>query len=209
MTLIVGILCQDGVVVGADGAATFGSLGQNTARQPTKKISIIGQSTIVAVSGYTGISTRMCGIVADAIDKGQLKNMRPHELMAHLRGRFYNEIFGMEIQASAQLQKLIGQTANDTALASSIVAMAIDGEPSLFNFEPGGAPDQMTEHLPVVAIGTGQSIADPFIAFIRRIFWPNRLPNVAEGIFVICWTLAHAIETAPGGIGKPTQVVVL
>jgi hypothetical protein len=31
----------------------------------------------------------------------------------------------------------------------------------------------------------------------------------AEGIFAALWTLQHAIETAPGGIGDPTQTVLL
>jgi 20S proteasome alpha/beta subunit len=40
MTLIIGIKCSDGIVMGADGAATFGSLGQQTIRQGTKKLEV-------------------------------------------------------------------------------------------------------------------------------------------------------------------------
>ncbi len=38
MTLIIGIKCSDGIVMGADGAATFATLGQPTIRQETKKL---------------------------------------------------------------------------------------------------------------------------------------------------------------------------
>ena len=66
-----------------------------------------------------------------------------------------------------------------------------------------------TKDLPFVSIGIGQPIADPFLAFIRRIFWPDRLPNLSEGIFAVLWTLQHAIKTAPAGIGDPPQIIVL
>jgi hypothetical protein len=60
-----------------------------------------------------------------------------------------------------------------------------------------------------VAIGSGQYCADPFLAFLRRIFWPNRQPNLAEGIFATWWTLDQAIKTSPGGIAEPKQITVL
>ena len=60
-----------------------------------------------------------------------------------------------------------------------------------------------------MAIGSGQHIADPFLAFLRRIFWPNRLPTTSEGKASAVWTLYHAIQTNPGGIGFPMQVVTL
>ena len=60
-----------------------------------------------------------------------------------------------------------------------------------------------TKDLPFVSIGSGQMIADPFLAFLRRIFWKDRSPSVSEGIFAVNWTLEHAIDTAPGGIARP------
>lgn len=41
MTLIIGIKCRDGIVMGADGAATFEALGQHTIRQETTKLDIL------------------------------------------------------------------------------------------------------------------------------------------------------------------------
>ncbi|MGH8542977.1 MAG: hypothetical protein ACREX3_04935 [Gammaproteobacteria bacterium] len=66
-----------------------------------------------------------------------------------------------------------------------------------------------TENLPFVALGSGQGTADPFLAFLRRVFWPDALPTIAEGVFAVTWTLHHAIETTPGGIADPKQVAVL
>ena len=59
MTLIVGILCSDGVVVAADGAATLGSLGNSTVRQEVKKLDVISGKIIVGVSGPVGLGQKL------------------------------------------------------------------------------------------------------------------------------------------------------
>ena len=67
----------------------------------------------------------------------------------------------------------------------------------------------MTDELPFVAVGSGQLIADPFMAFLRRVFWKDSRPNLAGGVFAAVWTLFHTIETNPGGVAEPVQIVVL
>jgi hypothetical protein len=71
------------------------------------------------------------------------------------------------------------------------------------------APEAATSDLPFVSVGVGQATADPFLAFIRRVFWREREPNTADGIFAATWTLRHAIDTSPGGVADPIQVMVL
>ena len=66
-----------------------------------------------------------------------------------------------------------------------------------------------TSDLPFVAIGSGQGIADPFLAFVRRIFWPKGCPSISDALFSVIWTLRHAIDTNPGGVADPIQIVVL
>jgi hypothetical protein len=63
--------------------------------------------------------------------------------------------------------------------------------------------------LPFVSVGSGQSTADPFLAFIRDIFWPKRMPSLNDGIFATVWTLMHTIRTSPGGVGGRVQIVTL
>ena len=66
-----------------------------------------------------------------------------------------------------------------------------------------------TPDLPFSAIGSGQFIADPFLAFLRRMFWNDRPPSLGDGIFATAWTLQHAIESAPSGIAEPIQIMVI
>ena len=41
MTILIGVLCKDGVVIGADSSATFDAGGIRTIEQPTKKIDLL------------------------------------------------------------------------------------------------------------------------------------------------------------------------
>ena len=56
MTLIVGIKCTDGVVMGADSAATFATpTGQSTVIQSATKLQIPAGPIITATSGPMGL----------------------------------------------------------------------------------------------------------------------------------------------------------
>jgi hypothetical protein len=114
-----------------------------------------------------------------------------------------------EFQAAAMARQVIGPVAAESAIASAIAALPISKSPCLFQFDQQGAPEEASADLPFAAIGSGQSIADPFLAFLRRIFWANKQPSLADGIFAVLWTLEHAIQTNPGGVSEPKQVVVL
>ena len=48
MTILVGVLCQDGVVVGSDSSATFASGNLRTIEQPVRKTFLVGNDVIFA-----------------------------------------------------------------------------------------------------------------------------------------------------------------
>ena len=54
MTLVIGIRCADGVVMGADSAATFGGIPP-TITQPIRKLDVVDGKVIVGMSGHKGI----------------------------------------------------------------------------------------------------------------------------------------------------------
>ena len=61
MTLIVGIKCTEGIVVGADGAATLGNAtGTRTVIQPVNKLHILQDRIIMGVSGQVGLGQLYC-----------------------------------------------------------------------------------------------------------------------------------------------------
>lgn len=208
MTLIVGIKARNGAVLGADGAATLGSAGSLTIRQPVKKLRIVGTQGAVGVSGFVGLGQRIVAEIEELWRDKQLGGKSSFQVMTLIRQKIW-EIAGVEMQAAAIAQQVLGQAAQSSAVAHTLVALPCGGEPCLYQFDPQGAPEEATEDLPFIAIGTGQNIADPFLAFLRRIFWKNRLPSISEGVFAAVWTLQHAIQTSPGFVSDPIQIIVV
>lgn len=209
MTLIVGIKCEDGLVLGADGAATLGVMGRPTVRQAIRKLEILEESIVLGVSGPVGLAQMFRGEIVGLWESKKLSGLRPHEAMATIRDAFWKHV-ARELQAAHLAANVIGPgPASESAICATIVALPVSKVPCLFQFNQQCSPEEATSNLPFVSIGIGQPIADPFLAFLRRVFWAKRLPTLAEGVFATLWTLKHAIDTAPGGISEPTQLVVL
>jgi 20S proteasome alpha/beta subunit len=208
VTLIVGIKCSDGIVLGADGAATLGTMGQNTIRQNVRKLTILSHKIIVGVSGPVGLGQRINGRMGDLYSEGKLTGTKPVDGMRIIREAIWPDIYG-ELQAASTAKNLIGPVATLSALCHTVIALPLDKKFALFQFDQQGAPEEATADLPFISIGSGQSTADPFLAFIRKIFWPDSLPNLETGIFSALWTLSHAIEINPGGVAEPIQIMVL
>jgi hypothetical protein len=209
MTLIVGIKCEGGVVLAADGAATLGALGHTTVRQETKKLEILEDCIVVGTSGPVGLGQRIRGEIRALWNKKSLSGVEPYQAMAIMRAALWQHV-QPELQAAAVAQQVVGgNVAAQSAICSSVVALPIGKTPCLFQFDQQCAPEEATGKLLFVSTGSGQQIADPFLAFVRRIFWHDRIPTVEEGVFAALWTLNHAIVTNPGGISEPVQMIVL
>ena len=58
-------------------------------------------------------------------------------------------------------------------------------------------------------MGSGQSLADPYLALMRMAFWKNGPPSLQSGIFAAAWVMHHAIEAAPGFVRLPIDIAVL
>jgi 20S proteasome alpha/beta subunit len=60
MTVLVGVLCADGVVVGSDSSATFSAARNlNTIEQPVRKTFLVGSDVIFATTGAGGLGQRL------------------------------------------------------------------------------------------------------------------------------------------------------
>ncbi|MBW2619016.1 MAG: hypothetical protein JRC92_09090, partial [Deltaproteobacteria bacterium] len=63
MTVVAGVLCSDGVVIGTDSSATFIAGQAKTVEQPCKKITIVDELVIVAGTGSIGLGQRFVSVV--------------------------------------------------------------------------------------------------------------------------------------------------
>jgi len=207
MTLIIGIKCSDGIVVGSDGAATLGNIaGLRTVIQPVSKLTLIRDKMIVGLSGPVGLGQLYC----DRLDEvcNDLRDDRGPEVCRKIRQAFLRDA-ETTLKVAALCTQIMGASAQVGVLHQTLVALATRGTAHLIQFDYQCAPEMATDDLPFVTIGSGQNIADPFLAFLRRVFWKDRLPSTPEGGFAVMWTLIHAINTAPGGIAEPIRLAVL
>lgn len=206
MTLIVGIKCSDGVVVGADGAATLGTIAENTVQQPVRKLFGVDGELIVGVAGQVAFS-QLYKSEIQKLSKAQFLK-KPDKALTSIRDAVWPQL-EKEWKAATATSGILGQAALRSVMSQAVVAMPILDEPSLFQFSHQCTFEEATTDLPFIAIGSGQKLADPFLAFLRRIFWPGKLPLLSDGILATLWTLEQAIRTNTGGVSDPIQIMTL
>jgi 20S proteasome alpha/beta subunit len=206
MTIAIGLKCSDGVVMEADGAATLGDVGLRTIVQPTTKLSIIDDRIIFGFSGPVGLSQLLYDRACTAC-RG-IQNRGLPAACRLLRDEFLKDAT-TAFQTAALARNVVGGIASENIVHHTLLALEVESRPQLIQFDYQCHPEWTTDALPFVTIGSGQPIADPFMAFIRQVFWRDRLPSLAEGRLAVYWTLEHAIRTAPGGIGRPIQIATL
>jgi 20S proteasome alpha/beta subunit len=209
MTLIIGIQCEDGIVLGADGAATLGtSLGVRTVRQSVKKLTKIGECVAIGTSGPVGLGQRFGAALQKLWDDKKLSGKSPNEVMTILQKEFW-QFAELEFRAVQVTGPILGQAALESAISCTIVVMPIAREARLIQFNHQCSPELASHDLPFVAIGSGQPLGDMFLAFLRRIFWKDHRPKVTEGVLATVWALTQAIKTNTGGVSDPIQVMTL
>jgi hypothetical protein len=192
----------------SDSAATMGAAGQATiGQQWVKKLVLLDSRTLIGATGAIGIAQLIGDHVKRQSATGALGgNRTPEQIMNDLGVGIANIIrpyFDL-----ANIQKSVTGDASAT-LCKSMIALPVRRVSSLFTFDFNGAPEMMTKELPFVAMGSGQVIADPFLAFLKRAFWKDSQPTVAEGRLVAAWAIDHVCQTNPGGVAGSIQLATL
>jgi hypothetical protein len=201
MTVLVGVRCSDGIVVGADSIATS-AMGPNPLvhLQSNSKTTIFGQRIIVAATGAVGLAQRLTSHVEQAINGGVFGNLNVRDCTTNISKRFLTDCQNSLVQNHPQHGLRFG----------ALLAAVIQGEPCLVEYGTlDFQPEIKKEKLFFVSMGSGQMLADPFLAFIGRVLWKDQPPTVEQGKFGVYWALSHAIKLAPGGVGLPINLATL
>lgn len=193
MTVLVGILCSDGVVIGADSSATFTAGNFRTVEQPVTKLHVISNTFLSAGTGSGGMNQRFEYMLQD------LRRAAAYPQMDYMN---------VAINISNSARQNFGLT-GCTQPFGALVAYYCNGKPWLCEFSDQMQPEFKTEDLWFVSMGSGQPIADPFLGLLSRVFFKRKQPTLSEGIFATYWTLKHAIDLNPGGIQGPAKLGVL
>lgn len=199
MTIIVGIRCTDGVVIGADSSVTFGPTSrQSTIEQSTdRKIEIIGDQVIVAGTGFVGHQQRFTATVKELFDK---KEVWGKNTLGIGRGL-----------SAAGVADFSSTKAPMSQYAALVAYKSTDHDFNLCEFSAEGFQPEIKElgGLWWVSIGSGQMIVDPFMALLQKAFWKDGPPTLRGGTFTALWALEHACELNTGGIQKPIHIATL
>lgn len=195
MTVLVGIKCKDGIVIGSDSSATFGDAQTRTIEQSTKKIEILHEKIIVAGTGQIGLGQRFC----DQTDKG------------FANGHFKNlNAIAMATKITELAIKDYAATAATKGQYGALVAFPAAHDIHLCEFGISDLqPELKTSSIWYASMGSGQLIADPFLGLMRSVFWDSGMPSLQDGIFIATWTLTHTIRVNPGGVNGPIQMAIL
>lgn len=193
MTAVVGILCQNGVVIGTDSSATFSAGRVRTIEQPCDKLRIIGNSVVIAGSGPVGMGQRFEAIVEEAWNK-QLFKVSAISVVKTLSKNAIEDFT---------------YTHAEKGQYSALVAFPVKKKFYLCEFaQTDFQPELKTENLWYVSLGSTQHITDSFLAFMRRVLWPSGPPPIPDAVFSTAWALQHAIEVNAGGVNAPAHIAV-
>ncbi len=203
MTSIVGVYCSDGIVIGTDSSATFGSAGVRTIEQETKKIQIYHGTVIVAGTGEVGLGQRFCNLTEKAFRDAAFSKRKPIETVTAL-AQIAVKDFQSTYTAFPNFQPGFKY--------GSLVAYSTGEEYHLCEFDPLTFRPELKlpeQKFFFSTMGSGQPITDPFLALMRKVFWNSDMPTVAEAKFITTWALTHAIEVNTGGINGPIQMAAI
>lgn len=199
MTLIVGVICRDGAVVGADSVATAGTAVE---QQVSDKITIEEDNVIIACSGAAGLSQ----LIKEELS-GSWHDVKQFSCSKDVRNAISDAMYA-QIEPTVKRAKSAG---NAFSGCDTLVAMPINYNPVLFHFNGLADSIERNSDLPFVSIGSGSRFADPFLAFLKRILWRDSAPNSTRmAVFGVLWTLQHVSKVSPGlGVGEPHRIAVL
>lgn len=206
MTLIVGIKCQEGIVLGADSITTFGSAIE---QEVDDKIQIIKKDVLTASAGVVGLSQLIAGKLCN-----QWETVTGSDGICNTRNRI-SELIWSEIspalQRAAEAERMLGDDLAESVACNFMIAFPMGDSHRLLVFDECAQSLEITFSSPFFTIGSGSFQADPFLAFVKRIFWSDSAPKtLAAGIFCVLWTLDHVSRVNAGlGVGGRPNVHVL
>lgn len=199
MTLIVGVICRDGVVIGADSIATAGTAVE---QQVSDKITIEEDNVIIACSGSAGLSQ----LIKEELS-GRWHEFKQYPNLKDVRNAVSDAMYS-QIKPAAQRAKSAGKAFGG---CDTMVTMPLNHNPALFQFNALADSMEITSEFSFSSIGGGSGQADPFLAFVKRILWRDSAPNSTRiAIFGALWTLQHVSKVNAGlGVGEPHRIAVL
>ncbi len=164
------------------------------------KIKIFNNAVIVATTGPIGYTQALHRHIEAACAGNVFRNFNARDATANVSRRFLTEI---------QEQKIPMFQPEGLGFGCLMAANVTDG-PFLAEFGTKNFHAEMkTGRIFFGSMGSGQMLADPFLAFVCRVLWSDEPPTVEDAKTGVFWVLDHTIKHAPGHVGYPICLATL
>lgn len=194
MTLILALVCQDGIVMAADSAASF----LEGIKQPTTKIRQLGNRVLWAASGHEGMT--------QDIEVALTKGRTPESYMKsaqHCRQQL-RRVLQPVYQEWKNYQVPIPQAPYHQMQTAHLLFVGFwEGKPCIIEVEPNLAIGQLEDY-GHAAIGSAAQFAHARMYPHRR-----RYPTLGWGKVIAYRTMKEAIDIALYGVAEPIQFWVM
>ena len=209
MTLLVGILGPEGVVIATDRQVTHGAMGMSTIGQTGSKAQIIrSNAALYASAGAIGIGQQICAGI-DALD------VKFHgRTCVQVVPDFQKVARAVIVPAFEVAQKSVAvighQATQQDAICSGLVAAKFADGIKLVELSPQGGCEIMTiASVPFICQGSGKGNADPFLRFLWDVYWTKGVPTMKEAILAGYWTVKVVTQLRTSGVGCGVEVYTL
>ncbi len=191
MTLVLALICTDGIIMASDGQSTFVTEG-GPMRLPAEKIRAFGDRFVWSGSGDVGLLQKI-GLGLDDLSEGTLK--RP---IAKLRAEIRAKVRGEQKDAGEKYLPIAKKF--PMPIAHVLVAGYSEGKPWILEIDPNGT-DTLLEEYRFAAVGGGAHFVYAVLSGFGRHSW------TLETGKIVCYKVVHeAINVAAFGLGLPIQI---
>lgn len=204
MTLVIGIQCNDGVVLAAEGKAAPAADGIRISEN-VQKIFAIDDRFLLGVGGFSGQAQRYRAALTKIKAVDDALESRD-QMIEHIQERTIR-VFKTVKTAALKAKKHLGVACLGDILAEGLVAFVCADGAALAHITVFGTCDGLAETTYHV-IGDGNRVAMPFLSYVKRHVWKNQPPAVATAVLSALWTLRFA-HNAAGEYGPPWTIATL
>ncbi len=206
MTLIIGVKCQDGIVIGADSITTFST---EIEQEVSNKVDFLADDALIGSAGAVGLSQLIKERLRDSWDTVRDKENKV-DARSEIQKVIWSEVRPAMAHA-ADASKLAGRNLLSAARSRFLMAYPLKSTATLLVYDEYAQSYEVTSESPFASIGSGSRQADPFLAFLKRIFWNDSAPETTSaGVLSILWTLDHVSRVNAGlGVGGRPNVFTL
>lgn len=201
MTTIIGMICGNGVVLGADSASTL--LPRSEVEEHTYEIT--KQKIWISEPGIWRVMSATAGQAASgdwmklAVEE-YFRGIPEYSLgiIQHVKGvreHMLNELKNLGHAPRSSDSILLVFAGPGTSPNQILKFSSSNSKPEYFDYRK-----------PFVAVGSGRRTAEPFLEFLRDVFWKEEPPTVAEGLVYVGWALMHTVSTQGSASGLPINL---